>query len=211
MLNIILCAAKSGNAHVLAEIIYNGYDFMSVAEKIFVAISKNGYALLTEFFFNIIKKTKEKNINFDFAYSTYFGNCSIFRLSFENMNNENELNESLKTAIQHNYRSIIEYFFQNLYNDNFNEYKETVFICLNSSISIENIELFDYLVHQFEKVNPRVFHEFNKFNQLLPKPFAKRNFNIEISKKIIDLAIKYNHKNDDFTILFLQKVYILLN
>ena len=209
MKDILICAAKNGNAHAFIEIIdngiNNGFDFISNARYIFHEIAENGFYLMTKLFFNIFSKLKaEKNDLLNFDCSTYFGNISIFKESFDNMNFEYELIEALNTAISFKYMNIIEYFINKLLDTKFKISNETVFACINTSISKKSDELFNYFVMQFKKMIPTCFNELKKFDDLLEKACNKKN--IKIIKKIIDIIVEYNHEKEDFTTSFISAI-----
>lgn len=202
MLKIVLCAAENGNAHAMIEIIENGFDFISASKEIFAQISKNGYLLLTKIFLNLFQKTNEEFIFLDFSYSGYFDNISIFKIALENIKYEFEMNDCLKNAIQFKCMKVIRYFFQNAKRLKWN--METVLVCLSTSIYEGNNELFNYLAHQFEKIDSSVFHCFNNYDKLLS--LACSEGNVEISMKIVDMIIKGNHEKEDFTDAFYNAV-----
>ena len=62
------------------------------------------------------------------------------------MNFEYELIEALNTAISFKYMNIIEYFINKLLDTKFKISNETVFACINTSISKKSDELFNILL-----------------------------------------------------------------
>lgn len=107
--------------------------------------------------------------------------------------NEN-VNDSLLFAVQHNYHSIVEYIFDSILVEN-NECEIDNYKLLSSSITQESNDLFNYLIEKMLKMEPNpLVKENNKNIELLSEACYIGKF--EISKKITDLMFELNKDND---------------
>lgn len=195
---LLLSSAANGNAHALIEIIDKGYNFLCNSHEIIRLCSRNGFYLYTKLFISIMK-SKKNDLYLDYSSSVYFGNLSIFKLFHESMKSHYDLRSAISLAIEYNYNNIIQYFFQVLIKEDFQVTQDIVYSCLSSSITVNNNDIFNYLIEQFKIENPNIFNHFKKLNQLLSKACLLGN--IEVAKIITDLIINDNPK-DDFTTPF---------
>ncbi|KAK8838680.1 hypothetical protein M9Y10_032718 [Tritrichomonas musculus] len=192
---LIKISAKHGNAHSLTELIYKGIDnnnnniddedeedlFKEIVEK----CASNGFYKLIKILLKIVKE-KGLDIKFSFFAHINFGSLPIFKLLLD----KSQINKSLRTAIQHNYKSIAKYCLEELIED-IDIDDEFVSFCLEDSLENADCEFFEYLIEKFKEIYPDYCVE---YDQLLPEDC--RHINFDCVKLITNIILNENQKYD---------------
>ncbi|KAK8836958.1 hypothetical protein M9Y10_036992 [Tritrichomonas musculus] len=194
---------QNGNAHSLFEIMNKGFDLLS-NQQIIQFSNENGFYTLSKIIFDIIIE-KVRNPNFSSIYKSFvsFGNLSIFLLFVDYIDNKT-LTLSLKVAVEFSHLKIIEYFFEKLiFTKKIDIQSKTIKEVLSISALKNDFELFNYLINEFQKMNPSFYQEFSWSREILPN--ACKNGKIKIVEKIIEIIYKFeNSIENDITTSFIQ-------
>ena len=195
--NLAIISASSGNIHSLIEIIDKGLD---VSKEIVSLSAKCGFCELSQFLLNIIDQ-RENKVEFDFESVIQFGNLSLLKLFLKRIDQTN-LQRSVVYSIVMNYKSIVDYCFNNIDEINLQLTGSFVEAALSSSFKQENDELFKFLMNKFGNMLPNFPNVYLLRNILYSACFYS-NFS---AIKIITGNLLKNDPKFDFSSYLLEVV-----
>ncbi|KAK8838502.1 hypothetical protein M9Y10_033130 [Tritrichomonas musculus] len=202
-------SVANGNAHSLIEIFDKGANIS--ANLIFSAAQK-GFYKITQLLLSMIDQKAKNDIFNTINYgsyhsgyiiasqsSVYFGNLSIYKLFYPEMNEQNR-ETSVLYAILMNHMKIINYIFDDLKKSDNKISNLFVNLTLNVSLTKNTDEYFNYFMKQFKEMKPSAF-SMKLFINLLNNACYHSNFSA--TKTITDFIIKEN-KNFNFSTAFIN-------
>ncbi|KAK8837461.1 hypothetical protein M9Y10_036458 [Tritrichomonas musculus] len=207
--NIGFASVENGNAHSLIEVIDKGFDISS--QNIVLTAAQNGFYKLTQLLLSMIDQDVKKSIINSFSTnsllnefycsqsSVYFGNLSIFKLFYNDLDPRNR-ETAILYAISMDYEKIIDFFFDNFDKLNCKITNLFVNLALNISLTKKTEDYFSYLMEKLNEIKPSAF-KLKLFINLLNNACASSN--LSATKKITDLIMKEN-QDFNFSLAFIK-------
>lgn len=196
LMDLVICSAENGNAHSLIELIERGlsFDFFNqqktgwdyyqnrnIFKNAIESSAKNGFYIVTELFYDIIKEKNELFIIKNITPYSEFGNLQILKTVSDSIQIQNKYgygqfqsDDWFVNSVKSNNLNMIEYYF-NEYNTKLGLINEKkIFKCLKYCVTENHSNLFKYLTTYLKKKNSKLIDKI--FSELLPEECKSGNY-----------------------------------